>query len=193
MSHYIYTTEAIPNEKLMGKPSYTPEYIAAHGVQLAPLPAKQWVKLPDSWTNMVHKSWTDKAGTRERVFIDDIVKAITSRFNLRGVILIDHEPSAAEKKDFERQSEEANLAFRMKAVEWYENQVREKEVTGQGRTTPTAYENECYEVLGLTKPYSVEAMRAQRHPGEAVGEQIVAALDRLEKRRLQQPAAPVAK
>jgi hypothetical protein len=80
----------------------------------------------------------------------------------------------------------------MTQVEWYENQVREKEVTGKGRTTPTPYEDECYTLLGLTKPYSVEAMRAQRHPGEAVGEQLVAALDRLmNRRRAEEEGEPV--
>jgi hypothetical protein len=54
----------------------------------------------------------------------------------------------------------------MKVVEWYENQVTEKQVTGKGRTTPTPYEDECYTYSASTKPYSVEAMRAQRHPGE---------------------------
>lgn len=190
MAFWIYSTESLPNQKLMGKAGYTPEYIAFSGVQLDPLDEKKWTKLPDRWLNIVHRDWLDKRGTREVVQTEDIVKAALARYSDRGVVILDHEPTAAEKAEFEKKSEEANLAFRMRAVEWYENQVREKEVTGHGRTHPTPYENECYETLGLTKPYSVEAMRAQRHPGEAVGEQIVAALERLHARRETQAAKP---
>lgn len=185
MSYFIYSTEPLPNPALMGKPGYTPdgEYIQHGGFRLSQLPAKTWLKLPDREFTIRHRDWMDRKGTRESIYMEDIAPAIKTKVEGRGVILLDHEPSAEEKKALEQKSEETHLAFRMKCVEWYENQVREKEVTGHGRTNPTPYENECYEILGLTKPYSVEAMRAQRHPGEAVGEQIVAALDRLEQRR----------
>lgn len=183
MSYFIYSHEALPNESLMGKPGYTPEFIRVSGVQLDPLAAKAWTKLPDTWRNVVHKDWKDRSGTVERTMVQDIIKAITDRFTSRGVVVLDHEPSDNERKVYAAKSEQANLAFRMTQIEHYESQVREKEVTGHGRTQPTPYENQCYEILGITKPYSVEAMRAQRHPGEAVGEQIVAALERLDARR----------
>jgi hypothetical protein len=172
----------------MGKAGYTPEYVAHAGVQLGPIDEKKWVELPTSWTNVTHRDWMDRKGTRERILAEDIIKTITNRFAGRGLVILDHEPSAKEREKIEKDAADANVAFRMKAVEWYENQVREKEVTGYGRTTPTPYEDECYTMLGLTKPYSVEAMRAQRHPGEAVGEQIVAALDRLNKRQAAEAA-----
>jgi hypothetical protein len=185
----MYSVESFPHEGLIGKPGYTPEYAAHSGVQLT-VKGGEWSELPNRWTNVTHRDWMDKRGTRENILAEDITKAITSRFASRGFVILDHEPSAKEKEKIEKEAAEANLAHRMKAVEWYENQVREKEVTGHGRTHPTPYEDECYTILGLTKPYSVEAMRAQRHPGEAVGEQIVAALDRLDKRRRDEAAKP---
>lgn len=191
MSYWIYSSEALPNPKLIGKPGYTPdsEYIRFHGVHLGVIPEKQWMELPESLQTTRKRSWRDAPEPIE-VPIRQFRPIVNSQFGARGVILLDHEPNAVEKKELEAKSLAANLAHRMTVVEWYENQVREKEVTGQGRSKPTPYEDECYGILGLTKPYSVEAMRAQRHPGEAVGEQIVAALDRLEKRRTeQQPAA----
>src|SRR5260370_36275765 len=119
----------------------------------------------------------------------DFTKALIGRWGSGGVVVLDHEPSKDEKERIAREAKDANVALRMKVVEEYENALREKEVTGHGRTRPTPYEDECYPILGLTKPYSVEAMRAQRHPGEAVGEQIVAALERLEQRRKSQKTA----
>lgn len=195
MPYFIYSTEALPNPELMGKPGYTPdsEYVGHGGFRIGLLPANTWMALPERTFTIKHRDWTDRAGTREAIYMEDIAPAIRNKTEHRGVILLDHEPSEKEKEKLEQKSKEMNLAFRMKAVEWYENQVREKEVTGHGRTTPTPYEDECYTILGLTKPYSVEAMRAQRHPGEAVGEQIVAALDRLDKRREEErkPKKPV--
>jgi len=194
-SYYIYSSESLPNPEMMGKAGYTPdsEWIGYAGFRMGVLPKNAWVKMPDKDRQLHHTSWLDRKGTTTVLYIDEIVNHIRNKpiflgdqqvtLESRGVFIVDHEPTGEEKVRLEKESKEANLAFRMKCVEWFENQVREKEVTGHGRTRPTPYENECYEILGLTKPYSVEAMRAQRHPGEAVGEQIVAALDRLEQRR----------
>jgi hypothetical protein len=183
MAYWLYSAESFPNQAMLGKPGYTPEYLAHAGVQLAPVEKEKWTSLPTNWIIVKHRDWMDRRGTPERVLTEDIAKAIANKQAGRGLVILDHEPTPDERKRLEKECADANMAFRMKAVEWYENQVREKEVTGHGRTNPTPYEDECYTILGLTKPYSVEAMRAQRHPGEAVGEQIVAALDRLDKRR----------
>lgn len=182
MSYWVYSEEGLPNPQLAGKPGYTPEYMLAAGVQII-VPERTWFKLPDNFYSLSHRDWTDRAGHRTHVAADELVKIFEKRFEERGVVFLDHEPSDTEKRLYEIKSKDANIAYRMGAVEWYEGQVREKEVTGQGRTKPTPYEDQCYTMLCLSKPYSVEAMRAQRHPGEAVGEQIVAALSRLEKRR----------
>ncbi len=185
MSHWLYSVESFPHQDLLGKAGYTPEYLQHNGIQLT-VKGGEWTELPNNWTNITHRDWMDRKGTRERILVEDLVKAIVASKPGRGLVILDHEPSASEKQRIEKQAAEANTAFRMKAVEWYENQVTEKQVTGHGRTNPTPYEDECYSQLGLTKPYSVEAMRAQRHPGEAVGEQIVAALDRLNKRQVEE-------
>lgn len=187
MSYWIYSSESLPNPNLMGKPGYTPdaEYIRFSGVHLGVVPARKWTELPESFQTTRKRSWRDAPEPVE-VPIRNVKPVIAQNFSGRGVILLDHPPTSKEREDLEEKSLAANLAHRMSCVEWYESQVREKETGGQGRTKPTPYENECYDILGLTKPYSVEAMRAQRHPGEAVGAQIVAALERLEQRRIEQ-------
>lgn len=191
MAHYIYSSETLPNPEMFGKAGYTPEWFIWNGIQLPVLNKGEWTKLPDNFYNVIHKDWRDKGGSRVHVAMEDIALQINKgRYGLRGVVCLDHEPTSAEKRQLEEESERKNMAFRMTIVEGYENAVREKEVTGKGRTTPTPYEDECYTILGLTKPYSVEAMRAQRHPGEAVGEQIVAAFERLEARRREQDKEP---
>jgi hypothetical protein len=192
---FIYSHESLPDPDLMGTPGYTPdsEYIKHGGFSVGMLKGGEWMALPARIPTIRHYDWTDKAGHKEFIYMEDIAAPIRTKFDKRGVVLLDHEPSKEEQKEIAARSEKLSLAFRMSQVEWYENQVREKEVTGQGRTKPTPYEDKCYTILGLTKPYSVEAMRAQRHPGEAVGEQIVAALERLDKRREEEkkPKKPV--
>lgn len=190
MAYWMFSPEALPNDKLFGKPGYTPEFLMHAGVSLGQIKSGEWVKLPEGYSNIRHADWRDKKGTEDYVPASRIVKALDARFKSRGVVFIDHEPSREERITLEKQAHDINLVYRMSCVEQYEAQVREREVTGHGRTQPTPYEDQCYSVLGLTKPYSVEAMRAQRHPGEAVGEQIVAALERLEQRRAAESHKP---
>jgi len=186
---FIYSHESLPDPELMGIPGYTPdsEYIKHGGFSVGLLPGGMWTSLPARTMTIRHHDWTDRAGHKEYIYMEDIAAAIRTRFEKRGVVLLDHEPTKDEQKTIAERCEKLSLAFRMSQVEWYENQVREKEVTGQGRTKPTPYEDKCYTVLGLTKPYSVEAMRAQRHPGEAVGRELVQAMEgvltRLDQRR----------
>jgi hypothetical protein len=187
--YHLYSVESFPSDTLLGKPMYTPEYLAHWGITLQDVKGGQWMEFKDNFYNTYHADWKDRAGTRRHIAGEDLFKALKQRFANRGVAIFDHAPTAAEKAIAEKDCMEKNLAFRMASVEAYENEVNEKKVTGHGRTKPTPYEDECYTLLGLTKPYSVEAMRAQRHPGEAVGEQIVAALvGRLEKRRASEAA-----
>jgi hypothetical protein len=188
MPYFVYSVEAFPSDTLMNKAMYTPEYLSHWGIMLQGIEAKKWIEFKDNFYNTYRVDWKDRAGTRRHIAGEDLFKALKQRFANRGVAIFDHAPTAAEKAIAEKDCMEKNLVFRMASVEAYENEVNEKKVTGHGRTKPTAYEDECYTILGLTKPYSVEAMRAQRHPGEAVGEQIVAALDRLEKRRASEAA-----
>lgn len=191
MSWFLYSAEGLPSKTLQGKPRYTPEIPMWGGISLN-LPEKEWTKFPENFYTTRHKDWRDRQGTRDHVAGEDLFKALKGRFSGRGIIFLDHEPTDEERALLEKEAHDTNLAYRMTCIEQYEAAVREKEVTGHGRTTPTPYEDECYSILGLTKPYSVEAMRAQRHPGEAVGEQIVAALERLEKRRtIAPPVQPI--
>lgn len=184
MSYFLYSPEPLPNPAMIGKPGYTPdsEYVGHAGWRIT-VEANKWIELPRTFRRFYHADWTDKRGRAEVVYMEDIAPAVQNKFGVRGLIVIDHEPTAEEKKKLEAQSADTNLAWRMRAVEEYEERLKQKAVGEKVQTRVTPYEDQCYEILGLTKPYSVEAMRAQRHPGEAVGEQIVAALDRLMKRK----------
>lgn len=174
MSTWVYSTEPLPSDKLMGKPGYSPEIPMFMGISLI-IKAKEWQKLPDWYPTLHHKDWMDKRGHAERIYTDELVKGL-KRLNERGVIFLDHEPTPTEKEQLPSVSEELNLKFRAEQIKLYEEQIREKEVTGRGRTKPTPYEDECYDILGLPKPYSPEALRSSRQPGEDAAKRIATAI-----------------
>lgn len=178
MAYYIYSTEALPNPEMMGKAGYTPdsEYVRWGGVCLPPIPKKKWMQLDDSYPTLMHRDWRDRAGTEVDIPIRRFKGIIDHRFASRGVIFIDHEPSPVEKEILEKKSEELNMAFRMECIRFYEDQVREKEVTGHGRTKPTPYEDECYDMLGMKKPYDPKTIQALRDPGATAAKEIAEAI-----------------
>jgi hypothetical protein len=180
MSYWIFSSEALPNPEMMGKPRYTPdsEYIRFSGMTLPPLPKKAWMKLPDEFLTIRRADWKDKHGTEVEVPIRKF-KAIVDHpergFAERGVIMLDHEPSTVEKEKLEKLSAELNMKFRAKQIEFYENQ-RQMAVARQGTYEPTPYIDECYDLLSMKKPYSMDALKAQRDPGAAAASQIAEAI-----------------
>lgn len=183
MAHWIYSHEALPSQKLMGKPGYTPdsEFIRWGGLTLPPLNERQWTKLPDYLNTIRRSDWRDRQGTPIEIHISKFAPVIKNSFAKRGVIFMDHEPTEREKAELERVSRELNLEWRKECIQLYEDQVREKETTGHGRTKPTPYEDECYEMLGQKKPYSVEHFQAMRNPGDVAAQKIAAAIAESQK------------
>jgi len=178
LAYWIYSSESLPNPAMMGKPGYTPdqEFIRWNGITLPLLMKNVWTKLPDSLFTIRRSDWKDRQGSEVEVHISRFKSIINQRFAPRGVIFLDHEPSAAEKEKLEAVSLELNHEFRKECVQEFENQCAEKQATGHGRNKPTPHENESYELLGLSKPYSVDAFKAQRQPGQEAAERIAAAM-----------------
>ena len=174
MSHWVYSSEALPNTKMMGKAGYTPEYIMWNGIQLPQIPEKEWTAMPDSFPGLRHWDWRDKQGHRETVRIEDF-KGIMKRFEERGVIFLDHEPTKAEMNKLEAASQELNLKFRARCIEFFEAE-RDNAKARQGRYDPTPYIDECYDLLGFPKPYSVDTLKSQRMPGHEAAERIATAI-----------------
>ena len=179
--YWVYSVEPMPRTDLFSKRDYNPinDYISYNGIYLDPIPAKTWVKIPDRFRSLRHHDRTDKQGHVYHVFADEIVKANRERMGARGTIFTDHEPTAAEKPVLEKTALDANVEFRLAAIQHYEDQVREHETGNPARTKPTSYELECYEVLGMERPYSVAAFKSQRDPGAAAATRFAEALEKL--------------
>ncbi len=189
MPYYIYASEDLPNPEMMGKPGYTPdsEYIKFAGATLPPIKKGEWTRLPDSFGSIRHNDWKDKQGTEVEISVRrfrGIIDSPDRGFAERGVIMLDHEPTDAEKRKLEAVSAELNLKFRKKHIEFYENQ-RQIALARQGTYPVTPYVDECYELIGMKKPYSVEALQAQRDPGAHAAQQIAEALAAAQKENTQ--------
>jgi len=177
-TYFVYSVEALPRTDLFESRDYNPatDYIGYNGIYLSPIPAKIWTQIPDRFKSLRHRDRQDKAGTAYHVFADEIVKANEHRLRDRGVVFLDHEPTPAEKATLEAQAEKLNLAFRMTCVQQYEEALKEAEANGRTAKCLT-YTQECYKLLGMERPGSVEALRAQRQPGEASAERFAKAIE----------------
>jgi len=178
---YVYSVEQMPRFDLAGKRGYTVDndYIHFNGIHLPTLEAKTWTRIDDRFRSVRHHDRTDRQGHVYHVFADELVKANTERMRPRGVLFTDHEPSAEEKRRLEQEALELNTQFRLETIQHYEDQVREHETGNPARTKPTPYELECYEVLGMERPYSVAAFKSQRDPGGAAANRFAEALEKL--------------
>ena len=193
MAWYIYSSEALPNPSMLGKPGYTPDgsYIKTAGVALPFLPKDEWMELPESFTTRRRQDWRDKQGTEVEIPIKRFKPVVDANFASIGVVMLDHKPSEIEKQDLEKVSKELNYMHRKKAVEFYEDN-RTIALARQGQYSTSPYVDECYELLGIVKPYSVDAMKAQRNPGahaaNQIAEAIAGAMDRDRKQTAEQLA-----
>jgi hypothetical protein len=177
MAYHIYSSEALPNPKFLGKPRYTPDasYIRWGGIALPFVPEKQWMKLADSFTTVQRSDWKDRQGKEVEISIRKFMPVVTSQFAELGVIMLDHEPDEKEKAALEPVSRDLNLKWRKKQIEFFESQ-RDMAKARQGVYDPSPYVDECYEVLKMEKPYSVDALQALRDPGASAADRIATAI-----------------
>jgi hypothetical protein len=180
MSYYIYSPEALPNPEMIGKPRYTPDndYITWGGIALPPVPKDKWVKLEDYFSTSHHDHWKDKQGRQAEIPVrrfKSVVDNPERGFAGRGVVVLDHEPSVVEKEAIEKKAREINLRFRKRYIEFFESQRKAAEAR-QGTYEPNPYTDECYDMLQMNKPYSIEALMALRDPGKEAAREMAEAI-----------------
>ena len=196
MAYYLYSPEPFPAKRKRNSAYQDAvEYIEYNGFRMAgPIPANEWLKVPRHFSRLEFESYMDHRGSKVVMLDDEWAEAIKALFGPRGVIVVEDSELLGNKEQLEEESKQINLEFRKAAIEEFERNLSERKVTGKGRPYPTSYEEECYEVLGLTKPYSVDALKAERDPGEAAAQKIADAIATAlnEGRRKQDELAGVA-
>lgn len=167
MPIYIYSAEAFPG------PNNKFEYVQVLGHQII-LEAGRWTKLPTRferpyWTDFKHRGEfsTNKAvsyAQRDVHVNDEVAAEIILRYGFRGVTQMDEDPETHRipASKLEAAAIAQNRKWREHIISRFENERKMRHMTGHGRLEPTSYELECYSVLGLPEPGSLDEIRAEK-------------------------------
>lgn len=166
MAWSVYSAEDFP--KYDEENECIVDYKQALGVQVI-LKAKQWTQLEDFYRHVRYESWIDAAGEgRESVVTSkDVALRLAGDFKLRGIAAADlTRISDDERRKIEEEANAQNLKLRRMFVNRFEEQFRTKMQGGPGRWVPNKYEAECYAILGLKPPDTVQ--KAPEHREQEV-------------------------
>jgi len=172
MTWAIWSPEDFPKR---GDGGYLIDYAQAYRIQIT-LHADQWTELdPDGFYKDTYvTSWVDKEADQKEVTISarelaaricrDRGMEFNGAYYPAGLMFCNTDKETPETmKALEVEGKRRNLEFRKKTVESFEMQFRVKMQGGPGRWTPTTYEKECYDILGV-KPPEVVNRPAQQAP-----------------------------
>lgn len=167
MANWIYSIESFPSDARKG------DYVQVTGIQVI-IPAGTWMKLEPKyerywWTDFRHRGAgsTNEAKSRARKDVyssDDIADSIMAKYNGFGIVRMDEDPTthAHKREKLEAEAKVANDRYRSYVVARFEDERKTRQLTGRGRMEPTAYELECYRVLGMPEPGTLEGIKAER-------------------------------
>jgi len=144
------------------------DYLQALGVQVI-LKAGQWTHLEDFYKHVRFESWVDAAGDgRESITTgQQVAERLQGDFRLRGIRCANLEKITDEEREkIEADSKQQNLKLRRMFVDRFEQQFRTKMQGGPGRWLPNTYEAECYQILGLKPPDTVQKAETEHRSQE---------------------------
>lgn len=161
MAWQIWSPEDFPKR---GEQGYMVDYRQAYGIQII-LEKNTWKELDADgfYTKSYSNSWVDKQADEKEITVSAkdlavrICRDAGGEFN--GIYVpvglmycYGEKTTPAELEALEAEGKKRNLIYRKKVVENFETQFRVKSQGGPGRWTPNPYEQECYELLGITPP-----------------------------------------
>jgi hypothetical protein len=166
----IWSPEDFPKR---GDQGFLVDYVQAYRIQV-PLSSGAWTALdPDGFYKDTYvTSWVDKEADQKEITISarelatricrDKGMEFNGTFYPVGLMFCnsDH-TSEKEMETLAAEGKKRNLVFRKKVVEAFELQFRVKMQGGPGRWSPTTYEQECYDILGMARPEVVNRPAAQ--------------------------------
>lgn len=149
------------------------DYALAYG-EVVLLEKGKWTPLAEEgfYTKSYCLNWVDKRADEKEITVTakDIAERISRNRVMEfggvqypvGLMFCNSERSSPEQvKALEVEGERRNLVYRKKTVEAFEVQFRVKSQGGPGRWTPTNYEKECYDMLGMLPPEVVNRPATQ--------------------------------
>jgi len=167
----IYSVEEFP--KWDSDNQCMADYKQSLGVQVV-LQAKKWTRLEDFYKHVRYESWIDAAGDgRESIVTGkEVAIRMTGDFGSIGLACADIDKIGdADREALEAKALANNLKHRRRFVDRFEEQFRTKMQGGPGRWLPNTYEAECYKVLGLKPPDTVQKAETEQRAQVQVIEQ----------------------
>lgn len=189
MSYHVFSAQSFPHQPT-DEAGWTPEYIEMDGFRVTPVLAGEWKELERNYravtpykeqkTVIMGRTWNDADFIGNQISFSDVDFAawINANYGPIGVVAIPEHVFSDDKKRkaAEQEARNRNIEYRKKTLEEFEQQLHERKITGKGRAKPTKYEEECYDILGWPKPYSLDALKAERMPGAVAAQQIADAI-----------------
>ena len=161
MAYYIWSEEQFPGSAASGRQH---EYAQVIGLTIL-IPEKHWLKLESRYTEgRRHDDWQDRQGHAGVHVAEDVAAALEEKYGFRGLISTEEEPGTTQARALQATAKQRNEVWRRTVVEDFLAQRRAAEVGRPGRLLPNAYETECFTVLGITIPNTVDAMRTAQAP-----------------------------
>lgn len=173
----IWSPEDFPKRMDDGSLS---DYAIAYRIQVI-LKANSWTYLdPDGfYRDSYTQSWVDKTADEKEVVTSakDVAVRICrdkgQAFPINGkhfpvgLMYCNTDKESEETiKKLEEEGKKRNLEFRKQVVNAYEVQFRLALQGKPGRLSPTGYEKECYDILGMTPPEVVNRPTESSKPSE---------------------------
>jgi hypothetical protein len=193
MAWAVYSMEDFP--KWDADNGCMADYKQALGVQVV-LKAETWTRLEDFYKHVRYESWVDAAGDgRESIVTGrEVAQRLQGDFWTVGIMAADIDKiSDEDRQKIEATAKQNNLKKRRMFVDRFEEQFRTKMQGGPGRWLPNPYEADCYRVLGLKPPDTVQKQETDERSNVQIIEQKIdpetlAALVAAEVAKLTAPA-----
>lgn len=155
MSWYVYSQEGFPNRK-EGRPH---EYARPLNVQII-IPEKEWFKLQARYERTDPPADVTMRQVKTVIPAEEIADALEQEFGHMGLVTTQKE-SDIERQRLEKKAEAANLKFRNKVLNDFENGRQKAIMTTKGRMEPSDYELACYRHLGVPVPTEINLTKLQ--------------------------------
>jgi hypothetical protein len=169
----IWSPEDFPKR---GDGGFMVDYVQAYRIQV-PLSANCWTALDADgfYKDNYVTSWVDKEADQKEITISarelatricrDKGMEFNGTFYPVGLMFCNSDNTKeADMEALVVEGKRRNLAFRKKTVEAFELQFRVKMQGGPGRWSPTTYEQECYDLLGMTRPEVINRPATPANP-----------------------------
>lgn len=180
MSYWLFSMENFPDTRWKRESA---EIIMYDGIiPFGAVEAGKWIPLQRIYKRIFATDDQDILNYKpksERLILDtDLANFINGVYGHRGVLCVPEEMYQTQREQVEEFARATHIKYLNDMMEEFETQRDARIASGTGRMLPTLREQAAYESTGRPRPYSAQAVEAQRDPGANVAKKITEALEK---------------